>query len=41
MEKNEIIKNYNDMIKELSYDEIPCDYCRNMDCMNCKYVNGF
>lgn len=27
--------------KELAYDEIPCDYCKNMDCMNCKYVNGF
>ena len=27
--------------KELAYDEIPCDYCKNMDCMNCKYINAF
>lgn len=23
------------------YNEIPCDTCRDMDCMNCKYVRDF
>jgi hypothetical protein len=27
--------------KEPEFDEIPCDYCKNFDCMNCKYINGF
>ena len=26
---------------KLAYGEIPCDHCRNWDCMNCKYLNDF
>lgn len=28
--------------KEIDYESIPCDTCRDMDCMNCKYMlNAF
>lgn len=28
--------------KEIDYESIPCDKCRDMDCMNCKYMlNAF
>lgn len=26
---------------ETDFEEIPCDHCRDMDCMNCKYINAF
>ena len=25
--------------KEIDYESIPCDTCRDMDCMHCKYLN--
>ena len=28
-------------ITGIEYESIPCDYCNNMDCMNCKFANGF
>lgn len=29
----------NEFPKELNPDEIPCDYCKDMDCMHCPYIN--
>ena len=26
---------------ECDEDHIPCDFCKNWDCMNCKYINDF
>ena len=29
------------IINGIEYEAIPCDYCKNFDCMNCKFANGF
>lgn len=30
-----------DMSKSDFYDQLPCDTCRNVDCMNCKFINDY